>query len=59
MVSKYFSLQGGIIGWQPTTPSGQTVGGGYITVAADSNANAGGIIFSVVFDFYVMFKNAA
>lgn len=59
MVSKYFTLQGGIIGWQPTTPAGQTVAGGYITVAADGNANGGGIIFSVVFDFYVMFKNSA
>lgn len=59
MVSKYFSLQGGIIGWQPTTPAGQTVAGGYITVASDGYANGGGIIFSVVFDFYVMFKNAA
>lgn len=59
MVTKYFGLQGGIIGWQPTTPAGQTVGGGYITVASDGFANSGGIIFSVLFDFYVMFKNSA
>lgn len=59
MVRKYFNLQGGIIGWQPTTPTGTNLGGGYITVASDGFANAGGIIFSVVFDFYVMFKNTA
>lgn len=54
-VGAYWRLNGGLTSWENSGSPSQTPG--RIQVAASGNPSAGGIVWSVRFDFYVMFKN--
>lgn len=54
-VGAYWRLNGGLTGWENSGAPAQTPG--RIQVAATGNPSQGGIVWSVRFDIYVMFKN--
>lgn len=54
-VSAYWKLNGGLTGWESSGAPARIPG--RIQVAASGNPAAGGIVWSVRFDIYVMFKN--
>lgn len=54
-VGAYWRLNGGLTGWENSNSPSQTPG--RIQVAATGNPSSGGIVWSVRFDIYVMFKN--
>lgn len=52
---RYFPLNNGVTSWESTTSPAQVPG--VILVACNRYPSDGGLVWSVRFDFYVMFKN--